>query len=406
MEELASAQPRHTGLKVFKIVAGIILALLFIASLAYAVLSGGEILEKPAVDNRTKGLIRLESPNYQQEYFDGDAFTFDKDLNKVTLVAKVPSIETIVKIDDLPGPEYGFKVRQVFDENGKMVDPSTIEENAILKPKEEESTAKSAFRIKSAEDETVEGDSEETEEPTEEEEEEAPIYTYVDTVSFVEEAEKISVSKDMGTIYLVSKRYQDLMIPLDYSVIEGQLNEEGMAKELLFEAENADIYKDDTLLTEEELSTLPDTNKPFLSSKGSTIAGTDCSGGACLRSFGSNNMKIDFQIVSKKAADVNLTIKVCKRPSAGLFNTFYKFTLNNVTYADVDSQEIPAGSSGQYYETYDMVPVSVHIQRGVNHFVFQSGNAVGTSSPVNFDAIHLAAEEDILGTMANIVLGE
>ena len=132
MEELASAQPRHTGLKVFKIVAGIILALLFIASLAYAVLSGGEILEKPAVDNRTKGLIRLESPNYQQEYFDGDAFTFDKDLNKVTLVAKDPSIETIVKIDDLPGPEYGFKVRQVFDENGKMVDPSTIEENAIL----------------------------------------------------------------------------------------------------------------------------------------------------------------------------------------------------------------------------------------------------------------------------------
>ena len=404
MEELASAPQRHKGLKALKIVAAIILALLFIASLVFSVLIGGELLEKPAIDNRTKGLIRLESPNYQQEYFEGDPLVFDKDRNQVTLVAKDPALENIVKIDDLPGPEYGFKVRKLFDEEGKRVDPEDIEENALLKPKEEQETEKkSAIRLRAADEEVQTGESEEGTEGSEsEEEEEIPVYFYEDT-PFSEQASGIKATKDMGTVYLVSKRYQDLMLPLDIEVLNGKLDETGLVNSQLMEAEKADVYLDDELLTEEDLATKPDENKPFDSSKGTTVAGEDCSGGACLRSFGSNNMKVDFLLVSSKAVDVELTIKVCKRPKAGQFDSFYKFTVNGVAYEEISSQEIPAGSSGQYYEPYDMEKVTVHIQRGVNHLTFASGSSVGTSSPVNLDGILVTSTENVLGTMANIV---
>lgn len=404
MEELASAPQRHKGLKALKIVAAIILALLFIASLVFSVLIGGELLEKPAIDNRTKGLIRLESPNYQQEYFEGDPLVFDKDRNQVTLVAKDPALENIVKIDDLPGPEYGFKVRKLFDEEGNRVDPEDIEENALLKPKEEQETEKkSAIRLRAADEEVQTGESEEGTEGSEsEEEEEIPVYFYEDT-PFSEQASGIKATKDMGTVYLVSKRYQDLMLPLDIEVLNGKLDETGLVNSQLMEAEKADVYLDDELLTEEDLATKPDENKPFDSSKGTTVAGEDCSGGACLRSFGSNNMKVDFLLVSSKAVDVELTIKVCKRPKAGQFDSFYKFTVNGVAYEEISSQEIPAGSSGQYYEPYDMEKVTVHIQRGVNHLTFASGSSVGTSSPVNLDGILVTSTENVLGTMANIV---
>lgn len=404
MEELASAPQRHKGLKALKIVAAIILALLFIASLVFSVLIGGELLEKPAIDNRTKGLIRLESPNYQQEYFEGDPLVFDKDRNQVTLVAKDPALENIVKIDDLPGPEYGFKVRKLFDEEGNRVDPEDIEENALLKPKEEQETEKkSAIRLRAADEEVQTGESEEGTEGSEsEEEEEIPVYFYEDT-PFSEQASGIKATKDMGTVYLVSKRYQDLMLPLDIEVLNGKLDETGLVNSQLMEAEKADVYLDDELLTEEDLATKPDENKPFDSSKGTTVAGEDCSGGACLRSFGSNNMKVDFLLVSSKAVDIELTIKVCKRPKAGQFDSFYKFTVNGVAYEEISSQEIPAGSSGQYYEPHDMEKVTVHIQRGVNHLTFASGSSVGTSSPVNLDGILVTSTENVLGTMANIV---
>ena len=269
MEELASAPQRHKGLKALKIVAAIILALLFIASLVFSVLIGGELLEKPAIDNRTKGLIRLESPNYQQEYFEGDPLVFDKDRNQVTLVAKDPALENIVKIDDLPGPEYGFKVRKLFDEEGNRVDPEDIEENALLKPKEEQETEKkSAIRLRAADEEVQTGESEEGTEGSEsEEEEEIPVYFYEDT-PFSEQASGIKATKDMGTVYLVSKRYQDLMLPLDIEVLNGKLDETGLVNSQLMEAEKADVYLDDELLTEEDLATKPDENKPFDSSKG------------------------------------------------------------------------------------------------------------------------------------------
>lgn len=405
MEELASVPAKEPRKKrsffALKVVAAVLVVLLFLASIAYAILSGGELLEKPVVDNSTKGLIRLDNPNYQKTYFEGDAFSFDKDKNQVTLVAKDPALENIVKIDDLPGPEYGFVVRQVFDAQGKLVDPESIEDNAVLKPKEEETEKKLARRVLLAETEETTSEEDETTEEGEGEEE-IPVYTYVDS-DFYEEAKDIKIAKDMGTIYLTSKRYQDLRLPLETEMIEGRIDESTLVQSMLLEAEDADVYKDDVLLTEAQMASLPDTNKPFDSSKGSTIAGEGCSGGACLRSFGTNNMKIDFVVVSSKNMDVQLTIKVCERPKAGEFDTFYRFTLNGVTYDAVDDQTVPADANGGYYVPYSMEPVTVSLQRGINHFTFESGNNVNTSSPVNFDAIQIAAEESILGTMESII---
>lgn len=179
-----------------KIALGIILVIGFIASILVSIFIGGELLEKPVVDNSTKGLIRLEEPNYQREYFVGDTFSFDKDENQVTLVARDPALENPVKIDDLPGPEYGFIVRKVYDEENNLIDATTLDKDAILKPlsekpiETEEATeeAKQASRfIKGANDEVASEDEETTEE-----EEEQPIYYYEDS-QFYEEAKSITL---------------------------------------------------------------------------------------------------------------------------------------------------------------------------------------------------------------------
>lgn len=379
-----------------KIALGIILVIGFIASILVSIFIGGELLEKPVVDNSTKGLIRLEEPNYQKEYFVGDTFSFDKDENQVTLVARNPALENPVKIDDLPGPEYGFIVRKVYDEENNLIDATTLDKDAILKPlsekpiETEEATeeAKQASRfIKGANDEVASEDEETTEE-----EEEQPIYYYEDS-QFYEEAKSIKMTIDMGNIYLTSRRYRDLRLALDTTVINGHIDTKKLVNDITLEAEKADIYKDDVLLTDEQLATMPDDNKPFDSSKGKTVAGQDCSGGACLRSFGSNNMKIDFVVVSDANVEVDLLIKICLRPNEGNFSSFFKFNLNGITYDAVDDQEIPAGPSGQYYEPYDLTPVTVSLQRGTNHFIFESGASAGTSTPVNFDAINLTTKD-------------
>ena len=87
------------------------------------------------------------------------------------------------------------------------VDPEDIEENALLKPKEEQETEKkSAIRLRAADEEVQTGESEEGTEGSEsEEEEEIPVYFYEDT-PFSEQASGIKATKDMGTVYLVSKR--------------------------------------------------------------------------------------------------------------------------------------------------------------------------------------------------------
>lgn len=355
-----------------KIVTSILLVLAFAASVVVSVFIGGELLEKDTVEKETNGIIQLAEPNYQQTYFVGDSFSFDKDENQVTLVARDPAIENVVRIDDLPGPEYGFYTRTYYNQEGERIDLADIEDNALIYEDGYE------YEVGESEDGSVDT---------------TPIYTYKQS-EFYTDASDISMTLDVGTIFLASKRYQNLNIQLDTTVIDALLDEEKLQSALLLEAEEADIYMDDVLLSESDLETLPSTSAPFISSKGTSVAGTDCSGGACLRNFGTYNMKIDFVVVASKQTNVDLVLKLCKRPDARTFSSAYKFNLNGVTYEEVDNQQIPSGSSGQYYEAWESDRIEVKLNKGINHFIFESGSSVGTSSPNNFDAIELFTTDE------------
>ncbi len=365
-----------------------LLTLGFVGSIVYSVFSGGELLDVEEEVEKTKGLIRLESASYSTSYFENDPFIFDKDNSKVMLVAKDPAIENIVQIEDLPGAEYGFIVSKTVDENGNVVDEAQIKK------------VKNAIDA-TPDDQTSEGDNQEGETETPEEEK----HDYVTTESeFYENASDIKMTKDMGNIYLVSKRYRDLRIALPTTIV-GNLDESKLVKDINYEAEAAKIYKNDVLLTEEDLKTKPDENKPFLSNCGtSPISEKDAanlSGGVCLRNFGSNNMKVDFEIVSKIPQQVDLTIKVCKRKTAATFDSSYVFTVNDKRYNEIDSQIVEAGQG--YFQPFALQTVKVDLFRGVNHFVFRSGSAAHTGSPCNFDAITINAPESTIGLMDSII---
>ncbi len=81
MDEQAAIkpEPKKSRFKALKVVLAVFLPLFFVISVAVAILYGGELIEEPTVEYGTKGLIRLDSPNYQQSYFTGDTFSFDKE---------------------------------------------------------------------------------------------------------------------------------------------------------------------------------------------------------------------------------------------------------------------------------------------------------------------------------------
>ena len=334
----------------FKVSAICVVSLLFVGSIILSIFSGGELFDQNEADSGIKGILRLEENNYQQSYFAGDTFSFDKDENKVTLVAKDPALEDVVQVDNLPGPEYGFVVRKIYDEDNNLVSPEEVPADANL--------VKRTLRKSSVSTETSEGvSSDSSSEATTSEEEEIPTYTYVDS-EFYEDAEDITMEPDMGTIYLTSKRYQDLKIELPTEVINGSIDESKLADSLLLEAETALIYKDDTLLT-----------------------------------------------ISSVAQEVDLTIKLCLRPNETQFDSNYVFTVNGISYESIDSQVIPAGPAGQYFECYDLQTVKVNINRGINVFSFVSGSSVGTASGIcNLDAIQVSSSLSNIGTRDVIVM--
>ena len=298
------------------------------------------------------------------------------------LVAKDPLLENVVQINDLPAPEYGFIVSKTVDQNGNVVDETTITDSSNESSEDNEGTK---------------------DENNEETDVEKPVYTTTES-DFYLNASDITMTKDMGNIYLVSKVYRDLRIPLSTSII-GTLDESKLIQNITYEAESAKIYKDDVLLTQEELQTLPNAEKPFLSNYGtSPISESDAnklSGGVCLRSFTSNNMKVEFEIVSSKAQEVDLTVKVCKRTKAATFDSSFAFTVNGQKYSKLNSQMIDAGVG--YYQPFELQPVKIKLNRGINHLVFKSGSKVGTRNPVNLDAIVLNATENSIGLDDSIV---
>lgn len=112
MSQMDAKSSRDNSRNVLKVVLAVVVGLLFVGSILLAVFIGGEFApEANAVS--TKGLIRLTDACYDTSYIEGDKFVFDKESSSVMLVAKDMSLGEngqVVKVDDLPAQEYGFKV--------------------------------------------------------------------------------------------------------------------------------------------------------------------------------------------------------------------------------------------------------------------------------------------------------
>ncbi len=108
--------------KILLISCSALLAVLFIGSILIAVFSGGEFA-KTSKTVGVKGLLQLNESQYSTNYLTGDKFSFDKENADITLIAKDPAIDHVVKIDKLPASEYGFLVNgqgDVIDEANEI----------------------------------------------------------------------------------------------------------------------------------------------------------------------------------------------------------------------------------------------------------------------------------------------
>lgn len=292
-------------------VVAVVLSLGFVGSMLGAVFSGGELIEKVETE-KARGLLQLDNAAYATGYLVGDTFWFDTENSKVALIAKDPLIDHIVKINDLPQSEYGFRT------------------------------------VRESDGEDVLGE-------------------------LVNDPSDIVLDKSVKAVEVVSKKYPDIKTPIDVTV-SGRLNPEAkFFAEMLIEAEKTNLYRDGELLTEEQKKTQPDPDKPFLSSAGSAgnIKGTDCSGGACIRNF-SSGMQFEFELVCSERTNVSLEILVCKRPQATLFDNGFVTKLNGF---DIKTDAtIPEGGSGSYFTPYSFT-VTVMLQRGYNVLTFDYGKS-------------------------------
>ena len=293
-----------------------VVSLLFIGSLFLAVFIGGELTPESETV-ATKGLLRIDEGEYSSSYIKGDKFNFNKDESKVLLVAKDTVLDKVVKIDDLPGQEYGFRVN---GEGDIIYDPS-----------------------------------------------------------------QITIDENVKTVDVVSKQYPDVKTTLDINVY-ASLDESKLGNSITMEAELADLYTaGGELLTQEQKATLPDTNKPYISSEGATPDGLSCSGGACIRNF-SSGMKMEFTFASSVSGKYELTIKACKRPSDTEFDSGVNMLVNGAKVAT--GVTVPGAGSG-YFSPYEFT-VEINVQRGLNTIVFES---IGANC--NLDALVLTAAEGV-----------
>ena len=306
-----------------------VLGLLFVLSILLSIFAGGEFSSGDA-DTGTKGIIRLNDTTYDTSYFAGDKFSFDKENASITLVAKDNVLDKVVRVDNLPAPEYGFMV------NGQ-------------------------------------GD-------------------------IIYEPDQITMTQDVKTIDVVSKVYPDVRETIDVSVY-GALDADKLTDTVKIEAEDADLYRDGKLLTQEEKATQPSAESPFFANVGNPGTGYDpelLSGGNCLRNFQKNDMRVDFMIASSENATVELTISVCMRTSAQTFGSCYAFELNGQTVTAADNINVPKGSG--FFTPYD-IKIDIELVRGINTLSFSSGNSIGKNNPFNFDAISVTADRAIIAGM-------
>ena len=217
---------------------------------------------------------------------------------------------------------------------------------------------------------------------------------------FISEPEQITMTKDVKTVRLVSKLYQNIGKDIEVTVVDkpdiGELTDK-----VLIEAEAADLYAaDGKLLTDEEKRTLPNADKPYISSAGTDEKGTDCSGGAALRNF-SSGMKVQFKVYSDVNGEADFTILTCQRPNDTEFDTGYVITVNSTTIKT--GATVPGLGKKEYFTPYTLPAVKITLKKGLNVITF----AYGTESPCNLDAVKIeTAEAKTLAVLGGAVTPE
>lgn len=204
---------------------------------------------------------------------------------------------------------------------------------------------------------------------------------------------EVILTHEVTSVCVVSKTYPDIKVSIPVIVLE-ESSSAALLSECLIEAELADLYDaSDNLLSYEDKCMMPDEEKPYISSQGSSPAGQDCSGGACLRNF-KGGMRLEITIVSSEDIKADLTVLCCMRPSSGAFSDFFNVTFNGETLSALLGQTIPAAGTGKYFEPHTMTSVQVSLKRGVNKLVIE---ALGNTA--NLDAFRFTTEKAVLSVL-------
>ena len=206
----------------------------------------------------------------------------------------------------------------------------------------------------------------------------------------IDEASDIKMNTLITTISVVSKDYPALKIDIPVTVVS--MTNTTFSSILTLEAEEAKLYDNGKLLTDEEKATKPSAEKPYISSEGTSPAeGVECSGDACIRSLGTNNVTISFEVVCSEEATVKMNILICRRPKDQLFGQSFELKVNDAVVSSADNINVPA-SSGGYFTSYTMEEIEIQLHSGVNVISFVNK----MNNPGNLDAIILTANADII----------
>ena len=299
--------------KILVPVVAAILCLAFVGSLVWAVFGGGEFAPEQK-DNQVKGLLSLDSAYYRTDYLSGENFVFDKQNARVRLIAKDPTREKIINIDDLPADQYGFLVNG----EGEMI---------------------------------------------------------LDGASIV-------MDSSVKTIAVASTVYPTVRVSLSVTVVS--FDQADFVSTLTVEAENAELYDAaGKIVSFEQKKTLPNENKPYVSSEGTDKTGLSCSGGACLRNL-TQGMQVRFSFVCNADVEVDFSVLTCKRPSNASFDGGYSIDVNGEAY--FTKATVPGDTDGGYFVPYKIEGLRLTLKKGINVITFTC-----KQKPCNLDGIQLSA---------------
>ena len=217
--------------------------------------------------------------------------------------------------------------------------------------------------------------------------------------NIIEDPSDIVMTTDITKITVVSIDYPDLQVDIPVKVIS-ELDTSNQTDSLLLEAENAKIYQNGVLLTENDLATAPNPKKPFSGKVGSDESLIETwSGGDIIRSLDDNDMEIRMEILCAEECEVQLEVVVCMCRDSRTFGEYFAFYLNGERVEALDNSVIPKDPANGYYVPYTIPAVTVKLQKGLNVLSFRCGEYVNIESTINLDAVKITAPVVVLSTV-------